>query len=62
VLVRVKRPTLRTAADANRDGVLDSKYRTRFINPRRVRRCRVVARFAGGQDHKPSRARKTFKC
>jgi hypothetical protein len=62
VLVRVKRPTLSAGADANKDGALDSRYRTRFINPRRVRRCRVVAHFAGDQDHKPSRARRTFNC
>jgi hypothetical protein len=62
VLVRVKRPTLSPGVDVNKDGVLDSRYKTSFINPPRVHRCRVVARFAGDQDHKPSRARATFNC
>jgi hypothetical protein len=62
VLVQVKRPTLGAGVDVNRDGVLDSRYKTSFANPRRTQRCRVVARFAGDQHHKASRARRTFNC
>jgi hypothetical protein len=62
VKVRTKRPSLGAGADANADGTPDSKYSTRFDNPRRTRRCKVVARFTGDGDHRPSRAVKTFDC
>jgi hypothetical protein len=62
VKVRTKRPSLGAGADANADGTPDSKYSTRFRNPRRTRRCKVVARFNGDSDHRPSRAGKTFDC
>jgi hypothetical protein len=62
VLVRAKRPTLGSAVDANKDGVLDSRYKTSFANPRRARRCRVVARFPGDADHRPSGSSSTFDC
>jgi hypothetical protein len=62
VSVRVKRPSLGSGVDVNKDGVLDSRYKTSFANPRRTRRCRVVATFPGDQDHRRSRARSTFDC
>ncbi len=62
VKVRTKRPNLSAGVDVNRDGVLDSKYSTRFLNPRNTRRCQIIARFAGDWNHYPSKARKTFRC
>ena len=62
VKVRAKRPNLGAGVDVNRDGILDSKYSTRFLNPRNTRRCQIIARFAGDWNHFPSQARKTFLC
>ena len=62
VKVRTRRPSLGAGVDANADGTPDSKYSTRFGNPRRTLRCKVVARFPGDNDHRPSRAGKTFDC
>ena len=62
VKVRTKRPGLSAPVDVNSDGVLDSRYATRFLNPPNTRRCRIIARFAGDWNHYPSKARKTFRC
>ena len=62
VKVRTKRPLLSAGIDVNRDGVLDSKFATRFMNPRNATRCRLVARFTGDLHHFPSQARRTFNC
>jgi chitinase len=62
VKVRTKRPLLRGRTDLNGDGVRDSRYRVRFFNPRNTKRCRVIARFPGDFNHRPSQARKTFNC
>jgi hypothetical protein len=53
---------LRGRTDLNGDGVRDSSYRVRFFNPRNTKRCRVIARFPGDFNHRPSQARKTFNC
>jgi hypothetical protein len=62
VKVRTKRPLLSRGIDVNKDGVLDSKFATRFLNPRNTKRCRVIARFGGDVHHFPSTARRTFAC
>jgi hypothetical protein len=62
VKVRTKRPLLSRGIDVNKDGVLDSKYATTFLNPRKTKRCRVIARFGGDVHHFPSTARRTFHC
>lgn len=62
VKVRSKRPQLSAGVDVNGDGVLDSKYSTRFLKPKNTRRCQVIARFAGDLHHFPSKARRTFRC
>jgi hypothetical protein len=62
VKVRTKRPLLSRGIDVNKDGVLDSKYATKFMNPRNTKRCRVIARFGGDVHHFPSTARRTFHC
>jgi hypothetical protein len=62
VSIRTKRPLLSRGIDVNKDGVLDSKYATRFFNPRNTKRCRIIARFAGDVHHFPSTARRTFHC
>ena len=62
ITVRTKRPLLGKGIDVNKDGVLDSKYATKFMNPRKTKRCRVIARFAGDVHHFPSTARRTFPC
>ena len=62
VKVRTKRPLLSRGIDVNKDGVLDSKFATRFFNPRKTKRCRVIARFGGDVHHFPSTARRTFAC
>jgi Calx-beta domain len=61
VKVATKRPTLQRGIDTNGDGVLESKYSTRFNRPR-AGRCRVVARFGGNTSHAPSTAKRTFDC
>ena len=40
----------------------DGGYSTRFRNPRRTKRCRLRARFAGDIDHLPSGRTKRFRC
>lgn len=62
VTVRIKRPLLSKGIDVNKDGVLDSKFATRFFNPSKTKRCRIIARFAGDVHHFPSTARRTFDC
>jgi chitinase len=62
VKVRTKRPLLSGRTDITGDGVRDSRYRVRFFNPRNTKRCRVIARFPGDFNHRPSTARKTFNC
>jgi hypothetical protein len=62
VKVRSKQPLLSAAVDADGVGELDSRFKTRFPNPARTRRCRVVAKFTGDADHLPSRSAKTFNC
>jgi hypothetical protein len=62
VKVRTKRPLLGAGVDVSGDSVLDSKYSTRFRNPKNAKRCRVIARFAGDLHHFPSKARRTFHC
>jgi Calx-beta domain-containing protein len=62
VKVRTKHPLLSKGIDVNNDGVLDSKYTTRFFNPRNTMRCRIIARFRGDVHHFPSTARRTFPC
>ena len=62
VKVRTKQPGLSAGVDVNSDGVLDSRYATRFRNPPNTRRCRIIARFEGDWNHYPSKARKTFRC
>jgi hypothetical protein len=62
VKVRTKRPLLSGRTDINGDGVRDSRFRVRFFNPRNTKRCRVIARFPGDFNHRPSTARKTFNC
>jgi large repetitive protein len=61
IKVVTKRPTLQRGIDTNGDGVMESKYSTRFKRPRSGR-CRVVARFGGNASHAPSSARRTFDC
>jgi large repetitive protein len=61
IKVVTKRPTLQRGIDTNGDGVMESKYSTRFNRPRSGR-CRVVARFGGNASHAPSSARRTFDC
>jgi hypothetical protein len=61
VVVRTKRPLLGAGRDINRDGVRESKYRTAFRKPN-ANRCRVVVKFRGDTDHKPSTTRHTFYC
>lgn len=61
IKVATKRPTLQRGIDTNGDGVMESKYSTRFNRPRSGR-CRVVARFGGNASHAPSSARRTFDC
>ena len=61
IKVVTKRPTLQRGIDTNDDGVMESKYSTRFNRPRSGR-CRVVARFEGNTSHAPSTAKRTFDC
>ena len=61
IKVVTKRPTLQRGTDTNGDGVMESKYSTRFNRPRSGR-CRVVARFGGNTSHAPSTAKRTFDC
>ncbi len=61
IKVATKRPTLQRGVDTNGDGVMESKYSTRFNRPRSGK-CRVVARFGGNAGHAPSSARRTFDC
>jgi hypothetical protein len=62
VKVATKRPSLSGSKDLNGDGLRDSSYRTVFRNPKRTRRCRVVAIFPSDRHHVRSRARRTFNC
>jgi large repetitive protein len=61
VKVATKRPTLQRGIDTNGDGVMESKYSTRFNRPRSGK-CRVVSRFGGNTSHAPSTAKRTFDC
>lgn len=61
VRLATKRPLLSSGVDTNGDGLLESKYSTRFRRPKKGR-CRVVASFRGDPDHGSSRARRTFDC
>jgi hypothetical protein len=62
VKVRTKRPLLSGSLDLNGDGIRDSRYRTRFFNPKNTKRCRVIARFPGDLHHRPSKALRSFSC
>jgi hypothetical protein len=61
VAVRTKRPVLGRGRDIDHDGTRESKYQMDFRMPR-AKRCRVVVKFRGDADHKPSSARRTFSC
>jgi hypothetical protein len=62
VKVATKRSVLSGSRDLNGDGLRDSSYRTAFRNPKRTRRCRVIAAFPGDRHHVKSRTKKTFSC
>jgi hypothetical protein len=62
VSVRTKRVLLGSGIDRNADGIRESAYQTKFRRPQRTKRCRVIVRFAGDADHRPSSARRTFYC
>jgi TolB protein len=40
----------------------EGAFQTRFRNPARTRRCRLIARFPGDQDHLASRRVVSFRC
>jgi Calx-beta domain len=62
VLLRTKRPLLSGAKDANRDGVMESTYRTRLPKPNKARYCKVLARYGGDEEHKPAKRSSVFRC
>ncbi|MDQ3659451.1 MAG: hypothetical protein M3454_00005 [Actinomycetota bacterium] len=62
VSVRTKRALLGSGIDRNADGIRESVYRTKFRRPQKAKRCRVIVRFKGDVDHRPSKARRTFYC
>jgi hypothetical protein len=61
VRLEVRRPLLFNSSDVNGDGFTDSRFATRFPQPRSGT-CRIVARFRGDADHGPSQATKVMAC
>ena len=55
-----KRPVLRREIE-RADGAFSSAYRARFRRPSSGR-CRLVARWRGDNDHRPSVQRRAFRC
>jgi Calx-beta domain len=61
VRLGVRRPLLMNRSDVDHDGFSDSRFATRFPQPR-PGTCRIVSKFRGDADHSPSSFTKVLAC